>query len=123
MGIGPRFSGCSDTSHNRGGCGSSTLTKYVNVDRASGNPNPARFNINKMLEVGSYLIAEVYYPNCQNYEGKKILVFEGVPEKVLQKQISLDPHFCDSSEHPSPVARFEPTARGWNYAVSFCRSI
>jgi hypothetical protein len=118
MGVYLFGSRCSDTSHN-----SSPRTEYIYVERDTNNPDPTRFVIKKTERVGRFLIAEVHYPNCQNYEGNKILVFERVPENTLRKQTSLDPHFCDTSAHPSPVARFEPTSRGWNYAVSFCKSI
>lgn len=117
MGIYLFGSRCSDTSHD-----SFPHTEYINVERDSKNPDPTRFDIKKTERIGKFLIAEVQYPNCQNYEGNKILVFERVSEKVLRGQKSLDPHFCDSLKHSSPVARFEPTARGWNYAVSFCKS-
>lgn len=123
MGVFKLFSSCDDKSHSRNRSNGPTQTEYVYIERISNNPDPTRFVIQKTERAGRFLIAEVHYPNCQNYEGNKILVFDGVPEKVLREQTSLDPHFCDSPEHPSPVARFEPTARGWNYAVSFCRSI
>lgn len=118
MGIFKLFSGCNDAAHDR----YENRVEYVYVDRAPGNPNPARFTIIRMQQVSRFLIAEVHYPDCQNYEGRKILVYEGITENVLQRQTSLDPHFCNSSKHPSPVARFEPSARGFKYAVSFCRN-
>ena len=43
-----------------------------------GNPNPANYKIISTLKIGNILIAEIVYPDCKNYEGKKILVFEGI---------------------------------------------
>lgn len=56
------------------------------------------------------------YDGCTNYEGKKILLYEASLKKLLE-QGSLDPHFSDSKNFISPVARFEPTARGWKLAL------
>jgi hypothetical protein len=123
MGVFKPFSSCDNTSHSRNSWDGATQTEYVYADRISNNPDPTCFVIKKTEQVDRFLIAEVHYPNCQNYEGNKIVVFEGVPEKVLREQTSLDPHFCDSPNHPSPVARFEPTARGWNYALVFCQKV
>jgi len=56
-------------------------------------------------KVGQCTIVKVKYRNATNFEGVKILVYLGdLPAK-------LDPHFCDN--HKSPIARFEPTERGW----------
>jgi len=60
-------------------------------------------------------VAKVKYWNATNYEGVKILVYQGaLPAR-------LDPHFCD--KHKSPIARFEPTERGWMMAAAFASSI
>jgi uracil DNA glycosylase len=94
----------------------------VYVNQPTGNPNPHNFIIEEVMAIGKFVIARVRYPDCSNYEGRKVLVFEGTTTRTLQTQVALDPHFCDSKVHPSPVARFEPTNRGWNYAISFCQS-
>lgn len=122
MGIIKLFSDCHDESHNGRVSNAREHTERMYAEPITGNPNPARFNIKKAERVGRFLVAIVHYPDCRNYEGKKILVFENVTVSTLQKLTSLDPHFCDESGHISPVARFKPTKRGWNYAVSFCNN-
>lgn len=83
-----------------------------------GSPNPKRFDVIRSLVVNGYLIVRVNYPNCNNYEGNKILVFpKDVTMNDLWDQEVIDPRFSDDEEFHHPVARFIPTARGWNMAV------
>ena len=57
-------------------------------------------------------------------KGKKILVFENITMIDLVNQKLIDPHFFPAkSKYKSPIARFEPTDRGWNMAIEFCRAI
>jgi len=114
------FSRCDDPSHSRCKC-ASVRTERAYVEQGSGNPNPDHFEIKKIKQINRFVVMLVQFPDCFNYEGNKILVFEGIPINKLQILRSLDPHFCDSTTHPSPVARFEPTERGWSYALSFCK--
>lgn len=86
-----------------------------------GNPDPYLFEINKCKVIGSFTIALISYPDCKNYEGKKVLVFEGVSEQLLYRLDEIDPHFHE--EGLSPIARFAPTQRGWNYAVILCSQL
>jgi hypothetical protein len=81
------------------------------------NPKPENF---KILEAGfnkNFTIVKVKYPDCDNFEGIKILVYKGRVLKKLMKQELLDPHFCDN-EHLSPIARFEPTEEGLQLALN-----
>jgi hypothetical protein len=119
MGLIKPFSSCRDDS-----C--ETRTEYVYIDRpvqvqTSGNPNPKNFRIMQSEKIGRFVILLVHYPDCHNFEGDKILVFEDVSLATLQGLTSLDPHFCDSKAHSSPVARFVPTLNGWVYATKFCK--
>ena len=75
------------------------------------NPNPARFRIERIERIGAFMIAEVRYPDCVNYEGRKVLVYHGVSVDRLIDAKRIDPHF--TREKLSPVARFEPTESGW----------
>ena len=84
------------------------------------NPVPTNFKILNSLSMGDLLIIEVYYPDCTNYEGKKILVYENTDVADLVKQGSVDPHFSESKKFKSPIARFEPTERGMQMAAIFC---
>ena len=43
-----------------------------------GGPQPRRFNIIDTLSIGKYLIVTINYPDCKNYEGNKILVYENI---------------------------------------------
>jgi len=77
-----------------------------------GEPNPSKFNLVREKCLGGYLVAEIKYEGCKNYEGKKVLVFKGVP--TLSGISKVDPHFLEKGL--SPIARFEPTKRGWGMA-------
>ena len=80
------------------------------------NPDPKNYVIEKLQMIGDYLVVEITYPDCTNYEGRKILVYENVTAKQLRKQKSIDPHFASNKRFHSPIARFEPTEYGWELA-------
>lgn len=92
-------------------------TASIGRSRPLPNPNPLNFQITRAEQVGSGLVLEVLYPDCTNYEGRKVLVYDGVTLGQLHAQGSLDPHFSDNAERISPMARFEPTERGWALAL------
>ena len=81
------------------------------------NPNPSNYVIEDTLESGSYVIVKIKYTDCTNYEGLKILVYEGISEANIRKLGRLDPHFCE--DKISPIARFEPTPQGWMNAAGY----
>jgi hypothetical protein len=85
-----------------------------------GNPDPGDYKIKNLRYINGYLIIFINYPNCDNYEGNKILIFRNVTLTELKKQKLIDPHFCDSSKFHSPIARFVPTEEGWDMAMKFC---
>lgn len=103
---------CKDKSH------------YENINdfSAFGNPKPENFKIEKVKRIKRFVILMMCYPDCINYEGRKILVFENISINKIYQMKNIDPHFCDSCDHMSPVARFKPDSTGWEYAVSFCLS-
>ena len=74
------------------------------------------------FDLTGWTVAEVKYPDAKNYEGRKILVYENLTARELRKVSVLDPHFCENSHHPSPIARFEPTPKGWKYAIAFAEA-
>lgn len=121
MGLGIGVSRCS--------CGDNTSVRTVErvVERVvqvpEGNPVPTNFRVIKTLTHGQYVVAMVRYPDARNYEGLKIMVYKGVTPNDLAKASFLDPHFCESKAHISPLARFEPTEEGWRMAVRFTRSL
>ena len=87
----------------------------------SRNPNPLHFEILQLKKIGRFVIVMIRYPDCSNYEGKKILVFENVRINTIKSLKYIDPHFCNCVKHPSPVARFKPDQSGFRYAVDFCQ--
>lgn len=82
------------------------------------NPNPRRFDVTRVEGVGCGLVVEVVYPDCTTYEGRKVLVFAHTREIDVRAATVLDPHFTDHAPAGAlvPVARFEPTDRGWQLA-------
>jgi len=96
----------------------------VTPPKKDGNPNPYRFNIERTqtFEHNDAIVAEITYPDCTNFEGKKILVFKNAKDFYKCVKVSkLDPHFIENTT--SPIARFEPTNKGWEYAVNFAKSL
>jgi hypothetical protein len=94
------------------------LTSNSSFDGGSSNPDPSKYDILRNKIVNGYLVIEIKYQDCINYEGRKIMIFEcGLYD--LKKQKLIDPHFSDNSEYLSPIARFEPTERGWKNACLF----
>jgi len=65
----------------------------------------------------------VQYPDCTNYEGRKVLLFKDVKLQDLKKQKLLDPHFSENPKYFSPVARFEPTGLGLKMAQVLAHSM
>lgn len=86
------------------------------------NPNPSNFKIQRYLQIKDYLIVQVKYPDCNNYEGNKILVYHGIDILDLKLQKSIDPHFSENKKYHSPIARFMPTERGWAMACVSVRA-
>ena len=114
MGIGiGRSSGCL--------CSHTTIEKIVIKEIPKGNPDPTQFVILRQQTMGDYIIVEILYPNCTNFEGKKILLFKGFSYEQIHSAKFIDTHFFDKhNDHPSPIARFEPTEFGWLLAVKVC---
>lgn len=86
------------------------------------DPNPTNFIIKDYKEKNGNLVILVHYPNCINYEGKKILFFKNTTWNVVKILTELDPHFTEESTI-KPFARFEPTFEGWLCAVSLLDNI
>lgn len=116
MGIGPHLSSSALSCRE---APSSPVYVPPNV-RPLGNPDPYNWRALNHEVVNGYLIVMAHYPDCNNYEGVKVMVFEkGVTLDDLKAQAGLDPHFADYSDLHHPIARFEPTKRGWDYAWKF----
>jgi hypothetical protein len=85
------------------------------------NPDAKNFHIHSAIQREKYLIADVNYPNCINFEGHKVMVYRSVTLKELQNRTEIDPHFKDGDKF-SPIARFIPTNEGWLMALDFVDS-
>ncbi|MDD5150156.1 MAG: hypothetical protein PHC28_06685 [Flavobacterium sp.] len=85
------------------------------------NPDPLKYRIKKYMCFNGYLIIDINYPNCLNYEGNKILIYKGISINDLIDQKYIDPHFSDNNKYHSPFARFEPTNDGWDTAIQFIK--
>jgi hypothetical protein len=112
MGVGPKLGGWSGPSYE-------TTNKPVVI--MPPNPNPKNFHIRRTSYIGVYLVIEIHYPDCTNYEGNKILVYEDVSfcKLFIWNRYQIDPHFCDDPNYISPIARFVPTDEGWKMALRF----
>ena len=90
------------------------------------NPDPKNHRFNRVIEVNGRVIAFVRYPNCTNYEGTKVLVYDmdlkSFWEEYGREGKVLDPHFCPNSRLKL-MARFIPTINGWELARSLCESM
>ena len=74
------------------------------------NPNPRNFKILTEEYIRGFLVLTVQYPNCTNYEGKKLMVYSGFKtskELIAYNKGELDPHFANTIG--SPIARFRPS--------------
>lgn len=83
-------------------------------------PDPRKFTILRGLEIGvggKFLLVEIEYHGCTNFEGRKILLYRGVSRYKLESQTVIDPHFSDGEKHIHPIARFVPTDDGWRMGI------
>ena len=106
---------CSSSSHDRR---AETNTRVVEIPNPL-NPDPRKFFIERTEHIGNHIVVQVKYPNCKNYEGRTILVFNSLTLKQLTNLDILDPHFSSEKPELSPIARFVPTADGWDMAIEF----
>lgn len=79
------------------------------------NPKADNYAIIRADVVNGYLLVEIQYHDCTNYEGKKIMIFKCTLSQLLNQKL-IDPHFSNNSNYHSPIARFEPTPLGWENA-------
>lgn len=81
------------------------------------NPDPHNYKFVRVEETDGFLLVELLYPDCVNYEGRKILLFRGVTLLNLVNQQYIDPHFFQAKDVASPIARFVPTDEGWQMGL------
>jgi hypothetical protein len=88
------------------------------------NPDPKRFRVLTEHSTTNssgrqFLLLRVNYPDAKNFEGDKIMLYEGFrSSKQLLKATGgeLDPHFA--RQFAAPLARFKPDDRGWTAALA-----
>jgi hypothetical protein len=101
------------------GCASTerVIEKMITVNST---PDPTKFEVKKIEIVNGYPILLVNYPDVENYEGNKILMYpKHFDLDTLSKRI--DPHFFTKGD--SPIARFEPTEYGWKLAKILAKNL
>jgi hypothetical protein len=87
------------------------------------NPDPKNYHVVRYKHVGSYLVIEIKYLDCINYEGNKIMVYKDCSYAQLMRQKHIDPHFTDNKNYFSPEARFKPDEYGWDRAILYANLI
>jgi hypothetical protein len=86
------------------------------------NPDPNNYKILKAEEINNFTILEILYPNCTNYEGRKILLFKAKLLDIINQKF-IDPHFFENKKLISPIARFIPNKDGWNMAILLAKNL
>jgi len=86
-------------------------------DLPVGDPNPVKFEIRRIDVYGKYIVAEVRWPDATNFDGVKIAIYQATPAELITAK-RLDPHFSENIGPLVPIARFEPTERGWLLATT-----
>ena len=93
---------------------------YTNEQATAPNPSPDKWELLSLFQFENAYILKVKYTGCTNFEGIKLMVYEGI--YVYKGNISiLDPHFSERND--SPIARFKPDEKGIEYAIDFCKSV
>jgi hypothetical protein len=127
MGVGPSYvKGSGHVCYDSGDQVRKDMQKKIDEVRAEleaarrVNPDPSNWELLEDVSFGLYIAVKLRYPNCTNYEGVKVLVYKATLSQLV-KQKSLDPHFSNQESYLSPIARFEPTDRGWVDATEFAK--
>jgi len=99
-----------------------TIIERIKPNKPLPNPRADNYSVLRSEAVNGRLVIEIRYHDCTNYEGRKIMLYECSLEDLMSQKL-IDPHFCDSTKYLSPIARFEPTERGWVNAKTLARSL
>lgn len=95
-------------------------SSYESEEITLPNPKPDNYTLLRSKAVNGYLIIELKYHDCTNYEGRKIMVYKCSLDDLLKQKL-IDPHFSNNKNYFSPVARFEPTEQGWENALNLTK--
>ncbi len=80
-------------------------------------PNPNNYKILRYKEISNSLVIDIKYLDCDNYDGRKILVFDCTYNELIKQKV-IDPHFSDNVDFHSPLVSFIPTEIGWTAAIN-----
>lgn len=72
-------------------------------------PKPDIFKVERLAQGEKYLVVEVIYPDCINFEGRKILLMKNTSFIDILQAKELDPHFYEDN---NIIARFRPDKEG-----------
>lgn len=86
-----------------------------------GNPNPHNYIVENGFNVNNHCVLIIRYPDADNYEGRKILVYKNMSRMDVIKHSKIDPHFAETGL--SPFARFEPTSDGLKAAKMLAENL
>jgi len=96
------------------------MENSTNKNTSSG-PNKFNFKILQKIEYDMLILLCVKYPNYQDFNGIKILVYDICYKDFIETTNELDPNFLE--DKPYPVAIFKGNGTGFNLAQIFCRTI
>lgn len=91
------------------------------------NPDPSKFTIHSIWEWsskrGRYALVSISYDNCVGFERNKLLLYKGLTADQIQRFKNIDPHFSNSTQWASPIARFAPTTEGGDMARTLVHTL
>lgn len=72
------------------------------ISKSSYDSAPFNFEPIDSYQFGNYLAVKVRFPDCTNYEGTKIMVYENITISDLYAPSVLDPTFPNQRLYPEP---------------------
>lgn len=118
MGLGPNWGNCPTRVYVER-CSS----KDQSAPEQGSYPDPENWFVLRVQPVSgvaaTYTVVMLQYPDCTNFEGRKVLVYAGATKLSVREP--RDPHFADDGS--GPVARFPPDDAGWRNAVMFAEML
>lgn len=103
--------------------------RKLKAEIAALTPDNTNYVVEEAIHRNQHLILRVRYQGCQcAYGGAKVLVFQDVTPEDALKWKRIDPHFReaapkDSTDAPSPVARFPADGGGWEAACRYVDAV
>ena len=101
----------------------SSVTNFTFNSPSEKNPNPDNYKVLDHLQEKNNLMVKINYPDCDNYEGDKILIYKNTSLYDLINQKHIDPHFSNNKTFKSPFIRLEPTDEGWELGIKILQML